>query len=205
MGKNDPQGINQKDWDERYRSLNTPWDLGSPTPEFSRLLQEGFFSPNSRVIIPGAGRGYDAVHFAQHSLDVTTLDFSHEANLELANLAKKKSVEIRIVEEDFFSFSARPDEQERYDYLLEYTFYCAIDPSLRQEYAKAAAQLLKPGAHFVGLFFPLEERSGGPPFAVRQEEVAEEFGKYFELSFIPPVASIRPRSGREVLAILQKK
>ena len=39
---------------------------------------------------------------------------------------------------DFFQL------QEQYDLMIEQTFFCAIDPSLRKDYAKHTATILKP-------------------------------------------------------------
>ncbi len=96
------------------------------------------------------------------------------------------------------------DWNERYDIFLEYTFFCAIDPALRAEYAKAAQRLLKRGGFLVGLFFPLDGRSGGPPFAVEQKEITSLFEEHFEVQWEKPKASVKPRAEKELLGIFRK-
>ena len=48
-----------------------------------------------------------------------------------------------------------------FDYLLEYTCFCAIDPKRRTEYADLVDRLLKPGGTYIDLAFPLDGRGGG--------------------------------------------
>jgi len=45
-------------WDANYEQGTDGWDLGRPTPVFQRLLQNQSL-PLGRIIVLGAGRGYD--------------------------------------------------------------------------------------------------------------------------------------------------
>ena len=47
-----------------------------------------------------------------------------------------------------------------FDYLLEYTCFCAIDPQRRTDYADLVARLLKTNGHYIDLAFPLDARAG---------------------------------------------
>lgn len=105
---------------------------------------------------------------------------------------------------DFFELPALSALQESFDLLLEYTFFCAIDPSLRPQYVEAAAKLLKPGGYLVGLFFPTSTEQAGPPFLVTKSEVEELFAPRFELVFETPKASVKPRAGREILGVFRR-
>lgn len=217
------------DWNERYKQENTPWDLSGPTPEFVRLSKEELlFRPGRSMVIPGCGRGYDAIHFAQSGLAVTAIDYAPEAIAAIESQAKaldstnsnkestastslsakqslaRKELPLTTYCGDFFTFADTQENQSAFDYLLEYTFFCAIPPEERNRYGAAAARILKKDATLVGLFFPLEERAGGPPYSVSMESIQAAFAPNFELRFEPPQASIGPRRGREILGIFRR-
>lgn len=197
--------LTPEEWEKRYLEGNTPWDLKGPTPEFVRLAEEPFFPRKGRALVPGGGRGHDAIMLAKKGLEVDLVDFAPsavEAALIEANQAK---VTVHAYRRDFFELPRSGFHQNSYDLFLEYTFYCAIDPGLRAEYARAAAALLKPGGILLGLFFPLQTDKPGPPFQVSREEIERLFTPYFELRFEEPKASIQPRSGREIVGIFRRK
>lgn len=52
----------------------------------------------------------------------------------------------------------------------DYTFLCAIPPSLRTKWAARYAELIRPGGVLVALQFPLDgDRAGGPPYSLSPE------------------------------------
>jgi methyl halide transferase len=209
-------------WDRAYQESTTPWDLGGPTPEFLRLLEEekifggkpGFATSGSdapKVLIPGCGRGYDVLAFAECGFQVVGLDFSAEAIQDARKIQAEReaklgrSLRVEWGEGDFFHWSMGLENQSRFDFLVEYTFFCAIAPARRADYVKAAHRVLKPSGTLVGLFFPFEKRDGGPPFALDLENVKADFSNLFSGEWREPGASIKPRLGREKLGILHPK
>ncbi|MDX1414075.1 MAG: hypothetical protein R3293_07780 [Candidatus Promineifilaceae bacterium] len=46
-------------WDNKYEHGHIPWDLGRPTPVFQRLAKTDGFRAGKMIVL-GAGRGYDA-------------------------------------------------------------------------------------------------------------------------------------------------
>ena len=193
-------------WEERYQKSDTPWDLSGPTPEFQLLLSDKkLFFPGFQVLIPGAGRGHDAIAMAKAEQEVSAVDFSETALNSLLAKAAEEKVTVTCFREDFFALPKQSYHKERYDTLLEYTFFCAIDPGLRAAYANAAAALLKPGGFLVGLFFPTDGRADGPPFAMTRKEVETLFSPHFELEIREPQQSIKPRAGKEFLGIFRRK
>lgn len=190
-------------WNERYLTRDTPWDLSGPTPEFARLAKDGIF--HGRVLVPGGGRGYDAALLAQAGCEVHLVDFAPAA-LEAAKAeATRTDAAVRFHCRDFFELPDLSEHRGRYDVILEYTFYCAVDPQLRPAYARAAADLLRPGGLLAALFFPTAMDKEGPPFIVSREEVERLFAPYFELRFEAPQASVKPRAGREFLGLFRRK
>jgi len=188
-------------WEEIYQGDRAGWDLGGPTPAFHRLLRSGEFAPG-RAIVLGAGRGHDARAFARKGFTVTAVDFAAEAVRDMRALADPQAP-IEILQADIFSLPHALDET--FDYVIEYTCFCAIDPARRAEYADLAARLLKPGGIYIGLFFPLDEREGGPPFAVSLPEILAIFGTrgFIQLRRETPTDSVPQRQGLEELLIWQ--
>jgi SAM-dependent methyltransferase len=113
--------------------------------------------------------------------------------------------QMEILQQDLFSLSHKMDGT--FDYVLEYTCYCAIDPKRRAEFVDLVARLLKPGGIYISLAFPLTQQQGGPPFAVTVSELLHLFQERgFDLiEREKPTDSVSQRRGAEELLIFQKK
>lgn len=90
------------------------------------------------------------------------------------------------------SFFETPSETEdvKYDFIYDYTFLCALDPTMRMSWALKMSELVKPGGELLTLIFPIsEEREGGPPFRVSLEvvkDLLEPAGfESFQLELLP--------------------
>jgi methyl halide transferase len=189
-------------WEADYRRKTDGWDLGGATPAFKSLTESGRFKPG-RMIVPGAGRGHDAREFARHGYQVTAIDFSPYVINEMKRLADPQAP-IEVLQHDLFALPHELDGS--FDYVLEYTCFCAIDPNRRIEYADLVTRLLRPGGVYIDLAFPLDGRAGGPPFAVSDSELLNLYQERgFELlSREVPVNSVSPRRGAEELFIFKK-
>jgi len=189
-------------WEADYQRGTDGWDLGGPTPVFKRIASSKRFKPG-RMIVLGAGRGHDAREFSRHGFEVTAIDFSPYAVEQMHTLADPKAP-IKILQQDIFTLPQEMDGS--FDYLLEYTCFCAIDPKRRTEYADLVNRLLKPTGIFIDLAFPLDHRPGGPPYAVTEAEILGLFlTRGFKLvSREKPDDSVKPRRHAEELFIFQK-
>ena len=189
-------------WQLFYRNGRTAWDLGAPTPPFARLAVSGDFLPGQMIVL-GAGRGHDARLFAQHGFTVLAVDFASDA-VATMHLLNNEATPVQVLQADIFELPMGMNG--RFDYILEYTCFCAIDPSRRKDYAALAARLLKPGGHFIALAFPIGTRSGGPPFVVQPDamiELLSEHGFSLQHRELPP-DSVPSRQNIEELIIMQK-
>ena len=188
-------------WDEIYQHGRAGWDLGRPTPVFVRLLEAGEFAPG-RMLVPCAGRGHDAREFARHGFTVDAVEFAQEAAEAIR--ARQDSLPVTLYQTDLFGLPA--EWRARYDYVLEYTCFCAIDPRRREEYADLVNRLLKPGGIFINLAFPLDEHGGGPPFSVTDRDILGLFqSRGFKLLRREvPSDSVPQRKGVEELYVFQK-
>ena len=74
------------------------------------------------------------------------------------------------MEDDFFTHE--PVSSKGYDFIFDYTFFCAMPPSKREAWAKKTASLLKPGGQVWTLVFPIPKAdeevnwNTGPPYPI---------------------------------------
>src|ERR1700752_5159500 len=189
-------------WEADYARKTDGWDLGGPTPVFRRLVSSRRFNPG-RMIVLGAGRGHDARLFASHGFQVTAVDFAPHAVQEMQRLASAEAP-AEILQHDIFTLPETLNST--FDYVLEYTCFCAIDPERRAEYADLVTRLLKPNGMYIDLAFPLDGRKGGPPFAVTEAESFDLFQKrgFKLMSREKSAESVSPRRHAEELFVFQK-
>jgi len=189
-------------WEKNYQANRLPWDLGGPAPVFQRLADSGQFA-SGRMMVLGAGQGHDARLFARHRFQVTAVDFAQEAVEKMREL-DDPAYPVEMVQADFFELPATWNG--RYDYVLDYTSFCAILPERRGEYADLVTRLLKPAGTLIMLAFPIGERSGGPPYVVQPEAIIELFAERgFTLQHREsPPDSVPERRPYEELLLLRK-
>lgn len=164
------------DWQERYQTEDTPWDKGKPAPGLVDWLKIQTLDPETRVLVPGCGRGHDASAWATAGFETTGLDL---ADLALTDARKKYDSLPNLA---FFPGNFLDEKpQEPYDLIFEHTLYCAIDPDRREEYARSLLNWLKPGGYFLAIhfIFPLDE--DGPPFGASREEIINRFDPELKL------------------------
>ena len=81
---------NDKFWNQCYIDSNTGWDIGKVTPVFKHWADN--LEKKSKILVPGAGNGYDPLYFSSIGHDVTAVDFSKEAVNKMKSVAKKLSL-----------------------------------------------------------------------------------------------------------------
>jgi methyl halide transferase len=189
-------------WEEIYEHGRAGWDLGGPTPAFVQLLASGEFAPG-KILVTCAGRGHDAREFARHGFRVDAVEFAADPVRDMQALADRRAP-VRVFQSDLFTLPRELDGQ--YDYVLEYTCYCAINPKRRAEYADLIARLLKPRGVLIALVFPTSQHAGGPPFYAPIPEVLDLFQTrgFKLLQRQVPHDSVPQRKGSEELLIFQK-
>ncbi|MBL7952130.1 MAG: methyltransferase domain-containing protein [Flavobacteriales bacterium] len=187
-----PEKLDARYWDDRYSDGDAPWDIGSASTPLASYL-DGLTDKNLRILIPGAGRAYEAEH--AHRLGFThvfPMDFTL-APLEALMERCPDFPRAHLLVGDFFA------HDERYDVILEQTFFCALDPSLRGKYVQHMHKLLKPGGKLVGVLFDSVPNPVGPPFGGTVDEYRSLFEPLFPgVSFERCYNSIAPRAGREL-------
>ena len=192
--------LNDKFWNERWLNDDTQWDLGYPAPaivDFVNTLPD----KSMHILIPGCGNAYEAEYLNKCGFTrVFVLDYAEEA---LRRFAKRVPdfPKKHLLCSDFFTLS-----EGKFDLVIEQTFFCAIDPSLREKYAETMSGLLRKDGVLCGLLFTQTPNDGGPPFSGSFEEYQKLFAERFTIRKMEPCKnSIKPREGRELWIELVKK
>jgi len=188
-------------WNNRYKQGKTGWDIGYASPAITDYAKQ-ITNKNIKVLIPGCGNAHEAESLLNLGFtNITIIDFAAEA---IKNTKQKYNNYINngmlnIVCDDFFN------DNHLYDLVLEQTFFCALNPILRSNYAKHMHNILNTNGTLAGLFFNFELTEEGPPFGGSIKEYETYFKPFFTIkTFEPSYNSIKPREGRELFAILKK-
>ena len=198
------------DWESVWSKGMLPWskslekgtkfDVGGP----SQLLVEALKripkpEAGATALVPGCGRAYDAIALAQHGFEkVVAVDISktacQAAEEEMRSASEVDSERVEITCADFFKFDHEP-----FDLVWDCTFFCALDPSMRADWAKKTMDLVKSGGALVTCIFPIfrSPRKGGPPFAMTVDLMRETllpigFKEEFVDDELPDAAQHKP-------------
>lgn len=191
--------LNSEYWNTRYIENDFGWDAGDITTPLKTYFDQ-LKDKSLKILIPGAGNSYEAEYlFNSGYKNIFVLDFA-EAPLKNIKERCKDFPSEQLIQNDFFKHAGQ------YDLIIEQTFFCAIDPKLRADYAKHMHSLLKPKGKLVGLLFDTVFEKEGPPFSGSKEEYVKYFSPYFDFNiFDKCYNSIKPREGRELFINFTKK
>lgn len=186
-------------WTSRYKNQEIGWDIGYVSTPLKAWI-DSFSNLNAAILIPGAGNSYEAEYLFQKGFkNVTVVDISAEPLLHISERCPEFPKE-QLIETDFFTHSGK------YDVIIEQTFFCALDPSLRTKYVQKMHELLNPKGFVVGVMFNVALNSDRPPFGGSEMEYKGLFEPYFKIGKMEPCYnSIEPRAGREVFVQFFKK
>lgn len=129
-----------------------------------------------------------------------------EVRCKLGDL--KSSSQATVVQGDFFKWTS--SSSEGFDIGYDYTFFCALHPDMREDWAKAWYRHLAPGGKLITLIFPIEDEGRvGPPWPVSHEAYTKVLlpagFELVSLEAVPEELSHPSRGGREAMGIWQKK
>lgn len=203
--KNAMEFLSENYWESRWTAAQTGWDLRQASPPLLDFaLKIPIEKRDLKILIPGCGNGWEAIELLENGFsNLTMLDFAPTA---VANLQQRLDshfsnwqAKARLVCGDFFQVS------EKFDLILEQTFFCALDPSLRENYVHKMSELLTPEGRLAGLLFNLEFEKTGPPFGGSEAEYRRLFSPFFEIEKMEICSnSIAPRAGNELFFVCKK-
>ncbi|NCU04647.1 MAG: methyltransferase domain-containing protein [Chitinophagaceae bacterium] len=190
------QDLSADYWSNRYLQQQTGWDIGygsTPLVNYLKQLKDKTIA----ILIPGCGNAYEAEWLLENGFtNITVLDISPVLTAALQQKFAGKPVS--IITANFF------DHETQYDLILEQTFFCALDPSLRLNYVQQMQRLLKPGGKLVGVLFN-RAFEGGPPFGGSKGEYEALFANHLHIKKMELCTnSIPPRKDSELFFIAEK-
>lgn len=166
-------------WNDRYVEGRTGWDLGAAPPALLREItaaverhaQRRVEAP-LRVLVPGCGRGHDALAWARAGAEVVGMDFAPLAVQEATALAESNDLPVRYLQANVLELPA--ELVGSFDLVWEQTCFCAIPLESRRGYAAAMTDALDEDGELLGIFWN-HGNEGGPPFDVTPDHVREAF------------------------------
>jgi len=190
--------LDESFWNARYVLGETAWDMGQVSTPIKTYIDQ-LPDKTIKVLVPGAGNAWEAAYLWDLGFrNVWICDIAIEA---IENFKKRRPEfpSDQLIHSDFFQLEGT------FDLVLEQTFFCAIDPSLRLSYAEKMSHILNVGGSLAGVFFDIPENPNPPPFGGNAEEYRILFSPYFkEVHIETCYNSIKPRDGREVFVILKR-
>eukprot|EP01025_Chloroclados_australasicus_P012309 TRINITY_DN1565_c2_g1_i1.p2 TRINITY_DN1565_c2_g1~~TRINITY_DN1565_c2_g1_i1.p2 ORF type:complete len:221 (-),score=24.48 TRINITY_DN1565_c2_g1_i1:252-914(-) len=198
-----------KQWERFWQRGIAPgeiWDKTQISPALANLLNGKLDVRNKRVLVPGCGRGYDVIAFAQAgSSQAIGLEISKVAveeakkHKDTLGLQPEVAVNAQFQCGDFFEY-----KDKGFDVGYDYTFLCAIHPDFRAQWSETWFELIKPGGELVTLIYPNDpKRNPGPPWYANPNVIRRlllDAGFQCEqLEDVPSHLSFSDRVGYEVL------
>ncbi|KAA8644907.1 hypothetical protein EYZ11_010999 [Aspergillus tanneri] len=233
-------------WSKLWDSDNSDlWDRAKPSPALIDILEErqDLLNPftadgkRKKALVPGCGKGYDVVMLALHGFDVYGLDVSETgvstareyARFELASpqaynfgtsFAQKELTpgDVTILQGDFFKSDW--ENGIEFDLIYDYTFLCALHPTMRAGWASRMADLLAPTGQLVCLEFPMwkDPSLPGPPWGLQgvhldllveggdgNGKAGQGGGLFARKLYVKPARSYDKGRGTDMLSVYVKK
>ncbi len=194
----DDKALDQDYWNTRWENQTTGWDIGYASPaivDYMKTCQ----SKDAAILIPGCGNAYEAEAMLKLGFtNITLLDIAPKS-VEILQNKFKDLAYITVIGGDFFQ------HQASYDLIIEQTFFCAIAPIKRSDYAKKMQEILKVNGKLVGLLFDRKFEQQGPPFGGSPSEYRSIFKDYLEIiKMEQSTNSIAPRAKQELWIEMRK-
>lgn len=153
-------------WQERYRTRQTGWDRGAPSPQLATWLAAGHLAPGARIAVPGCGAGWEVAELASLGYAVTGIDYAPAAVGRTRDLLVERHLSAEVVEADVLTWQPA----EPFDAVYEQTCLCALHPDRWVAYGQALHRWLVPGGRLFALLMqaPRAESADGtlvgPPY-----------------------------------------
>lgn len=191
--------LNKAYWEGRYTDQNLGWDIGAVSTPLKEYIDQQT-DKEQQILVPGAGFGYEAAYLYQSG-------FANTYVLDIAGKPLEKLLKIcpefpknQLIEQDFFKA-----DLYGFDLVLEQTFFCALNPELREAYVQKMYEVLKKGGRLAGLFFDFPLTEKGPPFGGSRDSYVELFQPPFKIIKLERAYnSIAARQGNELFFIFEK-
>ena len=194
--------ITPMDWEDKYRTGETFWNKGAPSPPMKQYLER--HAVRGRTLVPGCGHGHEVALAVQYGLDATGLDIA-PTGVAAARALYPQLAE-RFVVGDLF----HPPEPMRgvFDVVLEHTCMSGLPPTMRADYRRGIDLTLRRRGLLIGVWFinpDLAPGDEGPPFPFSLPDLTALFADGYAIveDYVPEV-SFAMRVGRERVRVLRR-
>lgn len=187
-----------EDWNEKYLINSTGWDAKSVTRPIKEYIDQ-LDDKSIKILIPGAGYGHEAEYIYTKGFSNTFLNEWSEEAIDRFIAKYPNFPKNQIIQGDFFAIEGS------FDLIIEQTFFCALDPKLRSNYAEKTSSLLAPKGKLVGVLFDFPLTENGPPFGGDRDSYLSIIEEHYEIILLEKCYnSILPRKNSELFMIAQK-
>ena len=198
-------------WEGHYQTGDMRWERGAPSPGLVDFLTAhpelssgdatvaentpatSASLPRPTVCVPGCGTGHDVRAFARAGFEAFGFDIAPSA----IQLSREKTEAAGLKATFQLADFLRDEPPRQFDWIFEHTLFCAIQPSERDDYVRAALRWLKPGGQYLAVNYLIIEDPQGPPFPVTRDELLRRFSPHLELVADWMPRSFPNRTGRE--------
>ena len=191
--------LTSKYWEERYLKGEDKWNVGEISTPIKEYVDQ-ITDKKIKILIPGAGNGYEFEYLIKNGFKNSfVVDY---AATPLENIKKRipNLDKNQVINSDFFELDGK------FDLIIEQTFFCALNPDLREDYVQKMKSLLNPKGKIAGLLFQFPLTAEGPPFGGSKEEYIALFQKDFNIITMETAYnSIATRKNKELFVIFEKK
>ena len=179
-------------WNNRYLKNDTGWDLNTISFPLKSYIDQ-LDNKDLKILIPGAGNAYEAEYLFNNGF--TKINIVDIAKTPLENFRKRcPNFPIKqLLNVNFF------DINQKFDLILEQTFFCALLPQLRTDYVSKMYDILNSNGKLVGLLFDFPLTENGPPYGGNIKLYNEYFSNLFSIEIMENCHNSHPnRIGKEL-------
>ncbi|MBW1712387.1 MAG: class I SAM-dependent methyltransferase [Deltaproteobacteria bacterium] len=192
-------------WQERYRTGNSPWDIGRPDANLTEMVEKRPI-PSCKALDVGCGTGDNAVWLARRGFTVTGTDFTQIAIQKAQENAAQAGVSCTFLRSDFMG---QKIPGAPFGFIFDRGCFHMFDSDQeRAELAQNVAAHLETGGLWLSILGSADDppRDPGPPQrTARDIVVAAE--PYFEILSLKSghFDSNRSRPPRAWVCLMQKR
>jgi len=199
-------------WEILYEKGKDDWDLGKTTPALLEFFKHLNCPKTGDVLVPAAGRGWDAEAWAKRGHKVVAVDFCSSAFDALEKLSDKNN-NLTALNTDMFLLNSHDKKMsgKKFDIIYDYCSFNSIHPGRRDECIEMWLRMIKDDGIIIGFFFPLsnEKYREIPPYSISKEELEVRFKGILEIKdkIVPEKSAkdkVGDRTGKEEIWLLRK-
>ena len=191
--------LSESFWENKYKLNKIGWDLGEVSPPLKAYFDQ-LINKDLKILIPGGGNSHEAEYLFNNGFkNVYVVDLSKTALNNIKNRVPDFP-DVQLILGDFFNLNTT------FDLVIEQTFFCAINISLRENYALKMKELLNKNGKLVGLMFDAVLNEKHPPFGGNKKEYTTYFESHFSMDiFTKCYNSFHNRQGMELFVKFVKE